>query len=47
MGEIANDLINGLSCEGCGVYFTEAHGYPVRCETCWEPGTKRAVYDEI
>lgn len=29
------------------IYETEAHGYPVRCETCWAPGTKRAVYDEI
>ncbi len=38
MSEIAEDLIEGLACEGCGIYFEEAHGYAVRCESCWVPG---------
>ena len=36
MGEIANDIINGLMCSDCGVYFDEEHGYPVLCDSCWQ-----------
>ena len=36
MGEISDDIIEGLSCSGCGVYFDEAHGYPVLCHGCWD-----------
>ncbi len=34
MGEVANDMINGLSCSHCGVYFEEPHGHPVLCSSC-------------
>ena len=34
MGENADDMIEGLCCSGCGVYFEEAHGYPVLCRGC-------------
>jgi hypothetical protein len=43
MGEIADDMIDGTSCELCGCYFinpknentTYTHGYPVVCWDCW------------
>ena len=34
MGEIANDMISGLACSDCGIYFEEEHGYPVLCDDC-------------
>lgn len=34
MGELANDMVDGLSCSWCGVYFEESHGYPVVCKSC-------------
>lgn len=34
MGEIAQDMINGLCCCQCGIYFEAEHGYPVLCVTC-------------
>lgn len=44
MGEIANDMINGVCCSLCGQYFKDPnekntayeHGYPVVCGECWE-----------
>jgi hypothetical protein len=36
MGEQAEDMIDGLCCSECGVYFEEEHGYPVLCETCYK-----------
>lgn len=36
MGEIADDIVNGLSCSCCGVYFERKHGYPVLCSDCFE-----------
>ena len=32
---IAEDIIDGLCCQLCGVYFEEEHGYPVVCESCY------------
>lgn len=37
MGQVANDMINGLSCSECGIYFEESHGYPVVCSSCNDP----------
>lgn len=36
MGEIADMMINGLMCEGCGEYMDDHDepGYPRRCESC-------------
>ena len=39
MGDIANDMIDGLCCSNCGTYFEEAHGYPVLCKDCYENET--------
>ena len=44
MGEVADDMIDGLSCIICGLYFADRsgeeptiyeHGYPVVCWDCW------------
>ncbi|MFA9204908.1 MAG: hypothetical protein ACEQSH_00470 [Bacteroidia bacterium] len=34
MGEIADAMINGDDCEGCGQYLGDGHGYPRRCYAC-------------
>lgn len=34
MGEIADSMINGEVCEGCGEFFEEPLGYPGKCERC-------------
>lgn len=41
MGQIADDMINGLCCSRCGTYFEEEHGSPVLCEYCYENGTEQ------
>lgn len=48
MDETADDMIEGLCCSECGVYFTEVHGYPVLCSGCHELGsaTQKAIYEE-
>ena len=40
MGQIADDMINGLCCSHCGIYFEEEHGYPVLCKDCYESETE-------
>lgn len=41
MGQIADDMVNGLCCELCGCYFVDKdenlydHGHPVVCDGCW------------
>jgi len=56
MGEIANDMIDGLMCSLCGTYFEEEHGYPVVCRGCWgeltpeqikKGGHQKAIHPEI
>ncbi|WP_454734268.1 hypothetical protein [Cupriavidus pauculus] len=35
MGEIAEMMLDGTLCEGCGMYIDgDADGYPRRCEDC-------------
>lgn len=41
MGEIADDMVNGWSCQLCGQYFEGEHGYPVVCAECWKELTKQ------
>ena len=36
MNQKTEDIVAGLCCKECGVYFEEEHGYPVLCITCWE-----------
>lgn len=35
MGELTDDVLDGSTCEFCGVYFERAHGFPVLCGDCW------------
>lgn len=53
---LAEDAANGAACSECGVYFTEAHGFPVLCQSCWdnlseqerkEMGVQLATHEEI
>jgi hypothetical protein len=48
MGEIADDMCDGTSCQLCGAYFQGkaedelyVHGYPVVCWECWKDLTKQ------
>lgn len=34
MGEISEDVIDGIMCESCGAYLGEGTGSPQRCDTC-------------
>jgi hypothetical protein len=34
MGEIAEMMLCGILCEGCGVYLGDDVGYPRRCGSC-------------
>ena len=35
MGEAADDILDGMVCEACGVYIDgEAPGHPRKCEGC-------------
>lgn len=35
MGDIADDIICGFQCSGCGVCFEDEHGFPVLCVSCY------------
>lgn len=44
MGDIADMMLDGVLCEGCGVYLDgDAPGYPRYCEHCQK---ERAVVDQ-
>jgi len=34
MGDVADMMLDGTLCEGCGVYLGEAVDYPRRCKRC-------------
>ena len=36
MGENADDMIDGLQCSHCGVFFERPHRYPVLCTDCYD-----------
>ena len=41
MGEIADDIIDGIFCEWCGEYIGDAVGYPRKCFDC-----QKEAYEE-
>jgi len=41
MGEIADDMVAGLTCSHCGIYFAAEHGYPVLCKDCYRHETRK------
>ena len=54
MGDVADDMVEGLCCSHCGTYFTEEHGYPVLCQDCYNDETEKeragiqeALHDEV
>lgn len=52
MGEIAEDMIDGLACQCCGCYFVKngelyEHGYPVTCWDCWDDLTPEQRKEHI
>ena len=34
MGDVADMVLEGLFCEGCGAFMGNECGYPRRCEEC-------------
>ena len=48
MGEIAEMMLNGLMCEGCGVWMDdfEEPGYPRRCAGCRRSRGEADSFDE-
>lgn len=47
MGQIADDIVAGITCELCGQFFDggnddelHEHGYPVVCWECWSDMSK-------
>jgi hypothetical protein len=40
MSEIAEDMVSGFCCSWCGIYFVEAHGFPVVCKECADGASK-------
>ena len=41
MGENADDIVDGLTCSHCGVFFSQSHGYPVLCNECYDTESKQ------
>jgi len=37
MGDLADDIVDGLCCQYCGQYFVEAYGSPWTCNDCMDP----------
>jgi len=40
MGDLTDDVVEGLACSLCGVYFVKPHGFPVLCGNCWADATR-------
>ena len=36
MGELAEDIEDGVCCQLCGTYFDEEEGFPTICDNCLE-----------
>lgn len=48
MGDIADMMIEGVLCEGCGIYIEgEPPGYPRRCKDCKPAHIKQAVPNKV
>lgn len=43
MGQMADDLCDGLCCLECNSYFLKAHGYPVLCLDCHREGINEGM----
>lgn len=52
MGQVVEDIIEGLCCSECGVFFEHGHGHPVLCKHCkrdsvLENGLPEAAHKEL
>lgn len=43
MGEIADDIVEGLICAECGDALSHCHGYPVLCHECFESARRSGI----
>ncbi len=43
---VADDMIDGLNCSHCGLFFAQEHGYPVLCESCFRADRGRSGYQK-
>jgi hypothetical protein len=46
MGDYADMMLEGVTCEGCGVYMGDGDGYPERCKDC-APAWSAAIAEEL
>lgn len=37
MGEVAEMMLEGILCEGCGEFLGDGDGFPTRCAGCRQP----------
>ncbi len=47
MGEIAESMLDGTLCEGCGVYLGSDMGIPMRCAGCRKGASQPAPYERV
>jgi hypothetical protein len=47
MGEIADGMVDGTLCEGCGAYIGEGDGFPMRCSACDDVDDGDDLYDHL
>ena len=45
MGDMADDIIDGIFCEQCGVYLGDAVGYPRTCSDCNDDEDEERNFD--
>jgi len=43
MGEIADMMLDGTLCEGCGEYLGTDNGFPTRCNACLGDNEERVT----
>lgn len=46
MGQISEDILDGLMCSDCGVCFVEEHGCPVICKECAKEYSKAELRED-
>lgn len=47
MGEIADMMLDGTLCEGCGVYLSEGFGCVTRCQSCKRADSQPAPDERV
>ena len=47
MGQMADDIVEGLACSWCGCYFEQSNEFPAACAECWEDAGLSLTYDRF